>query len=136
MTQLIETFKVNKLNELVGMERYITHMNKWFNNLSKIFILSLEGNTGIGKSLLATLFLEDKKYNILYFDISSIKSKTIIFDKIKESFKTFDVCSMLQNKKRQLAYIIDNIDNNSLSKLILTNYILYLLKIKPIDLLY
>ena len=116
MTQLIETFKVNKLNELVGMERYITHMNKWFNNLSKIFILSLEGNTGIGKSLLATLFLEDKKYNILYFDISSIKSKTIIFDKIKESFKTFDVCSMLQNKKRQLAYIIDNIDNNSLSK--------------------
>ena len=72
MTQLIETFKVNKLNDLVGMERYITHMNTWFNNLSKIFILSLEGNTGIGKSLLATLFLEDKEYNILYFDISSI----------------------------------------------------------------
>ena len=116
MTQLIETFKVNKLNELVGMERYITHMNKWFNNLSKIFILSLEGNTGIGKSLLATLFLEDKKYNILYFDISSIKSKNLIYDKIKESFKTYDICSMLQNKKKKLANKIDNMESNSLSK--------------------
>ena len=81
------------------MEKYILHMNKWYSKLNKVLILSLEGNTGIGKSTLATLFLEDKNYNILYFDISSIKSKNLIYDKIKESFRTYDICSMLQNKK-------------------------------------
>ena len=104
MEHLIETFKINKLDDLIGMEKYILQMNKWYSNLEKIFILSLEGNTGIGKSLLANLFLENKNYNIVYFDISSIKSKNLIYDKIKESFKTYDICSMLQNKKKKLAY--------------------------------
>ena len=63
-----------KLDDLIGMDKYIIHMNKWYTTLDKIFILSLEGNTGIGKSILANLFLENKDYNILYFDISSIKS--------------------------------------------------------------
>ncbi len=116
MNHLVETFQINKLDELIGMEKYILQIDKWYSTLEKIFILSLEGNTGIGKSLLATLFLENKNYNILYFDISSIKSKNLIYDKIKESFKTYDVCSMLQNKKKKLAYIIDNMDSSSLSK--------------------
>jgi len=116
MTHLIQSFQPNKLDDLIGMEKYISYINKWYSKLNKIFILSLEGNTGIGKSLLATLFLEDKNYNILYFDISSIKSKNLIYDKIKESFRTFDICSMLQNKRKKLAYIIDNIDSSSLSK--------------------
>ena len=105
-----------KLNDLIGMDKYIIHMNKWYTTLDKIFILSLEGNTGIGKSLLANLFLKNKDYNILYFDISSIKSKNLIYDKIKESFRTYDICSILQNKKKKLAYIIDNMDSSSLSK--------------------
>ena len=105
-----------KLDDLIGMDKYIIHMNKWYVTLDKIFILSLEGNTGIGKSILANLFLENKDYNILYFDISSIKSKNLIYDKIKESFRTYDICSILQNKKKKLAYIIDNMDSSSLSK--------------------
>lgn len=116
MTNLIETFKINNLDELIGVEKYISHMTKWLSNINKIFILSLEGNTGIGKSLLATLFLEHHNYNILYFDISSIKSKNQVYDRIKESFKTFDICSILQNNRKKMAYIIDNIDNNSFSK--------------------
>lgn len=116
MTHLVESFQPNKLNDLIGMDKYTSYMNNWYSKLNKIFILSLEGNTGIGKSILANLFLEDKNYNILYFDISSIKSKNLIYDKIKESFKTYDICSMLQNKKKKLAYIIDNMDSSSLSK--------------------
>ena len=116
MTHLVESFQPNKLNDLIGMDKYTSYMNNWYSKLNKIFILSLEGNTGIGKSILANLFLEDKNYNILYFDISSIKSKNLIYDKIKESFRTYDICSMLQNKKKKLAYIIDNMDSSSLSK--------------------
>lgn len=104
------------LKDLKGMEKYITQMNKWYNTLEKKFILAIHGDNGCGKSLLARLFLEDKDYNLLYFDISSYKSKTHIYDKIKESFKSFDIYSILLNKKKKLGYIIDNIDNSILSK--------------------
>jgi hypothetical protein len=116
MEHFAESLQINKLNDLIGMDKYILHMNNWYSKLDKVLILSLEGNTGIGKSTLASLFLEDKNYNILYFDISSIKSKNLIYDKIKESFRTYDICSMLQNKKKKLAYIIDNMDSSTLSK--------------------
>ena len=107
---------LNDLSDMIGMDKYIQYMNKWYDNLNKIFILSIEGNTGTGKSSLAYLFLKNKNYNIIEFDISSIKSKQSIFDKIKESFKTYDICSMFNNKKQKTAYIIDNMNNQSMSK--------------------
>tara|TARA_Y100000389_G_scaffold144921_1_gene143357 strand:+ start:798 stop:1991 length:1194 start_codon:yes stop_codon:yes gene_type:complete len=113
---MTELQNVTKLNDLIGVDKYISHMNKWYNNLNKIFILSLEGNTGIGKSILAELFLIDKGYNITYFDISIIKTKTNMFQKIKQSFKSYDICSMLNNSKKKTAYILDNIESNVLSK--------------------
>ena len=69
---------MNTLNDLIGMEKYIKYMEKWYLNLNKIFILSLEGNTGVGKSKLAELFLLSKNYNITYFDVSTVKSKVYI----------------------------------------------------------
>ena len=50
MTHFVQSFQPNKLNDLIGMEKYISYINKWYSNLNKIFILSIEGNTGIGKS--------------------------------------------------------------------------------------
>ena len=108
--------EITSLNDLIGMDKYITYMNNWYNTLNKIFILSLEGNTGVGKSKLAELFLLDKNYNISYFDISIIKSKTYIFEKIKQSFKSYDISSMLNHQKKTTAFIIDNIESNVLSK--------------------
>ena len=52
MNHRVETFQINKLDILIGMEKYISQIDKWYSTLEKIFILSLEGNTGIGKSLL------------------------------------------------------------------------------------
>ena len=112
----IDTNEPKTLKELQGMDKYITQMNKWYSTLNKKFILALHGDNGCGKTLLARLFLEDKGYNLLYFDISSYKSKTHIYDKIKESFKSYDIYSILLNQKKKLAYIIDNIDNSILSK--------------------
>ena len=99
MEHFVESLQINKLNDLIGMEKYISHMNKWYSKLDKVLILSLEGNTGIGKSTLA-LFLEDKNYNILYFDISSIKSKNLIYDKIKDLFEhmIFVACYKIKKK--------------------------------------
>tara|TARA_B100001175_G_scaffold317689_1_gene335760 strand:- start:1340 stop:2533 length:1194 start_codon:yes stop_codon:yes gene_type:complete len=110
------SFQFDELNKLVGVEKYISHMDKWYSTLNKLFILSIEGNTGIGKSTLAELFLKDKNYNIIYFDISIIKSKNNIYDRINKSFRSYDICSILNNKKQKTAYIIDNIESNVFSK--------------------
>lgn len=110
------SFQFDELNKLVGVEKYISHMDKWYSTLNKLFILSIEGNTGIGKSTLAELFLKNKNYNIIYFDISILKSKNNIYDKINKSFRSYDICSILNNKKQKTAYIIDNVESNVFSK--------------------
>ena len=105
-----------QLKDLYGSNKYISSLDKWFENINKKFMILLEGPSGIGKTTLATLYLENKKYNVLHFDIMNIKSKNHIYDKIKQSFKTFDVYSMLKNENTQFAYIIDNINLHSFSK--------------------
>lgn len=110
------SFQFDELNKLIGVEKYICHMDKWYSTLNKLFILSIEGNTGIGKSTLAELFLKDKNYNIIYFDISILKSKNNIYDKINKSFRSYDICSILNNRKQKTAYIIDNVESNVFSK--------------------
>ena len=110
------SFEINSLDMLIGVEKYISHMDKWYSTLGKLFILSIEGNTGIGKSTLSEMYLKNKNYNIIYFDVATIKSKNNIYDKIHKSFKSYDICSMLNKKIQKTAYIIDNIESNVFSK--------------------
>tara|TARA_Y100000741_G_C18238377_1_gene552620 strand:+ start:36 stop:1220 length:1185 start_codon:yes stop_codon:yes gene_type:complete len=110
--------KNKKLNDLVGVERYIKVMDKWHDKIEedKFLFLLISGSTGVGKSTLGELYLKNKGYNVIYFDIATVKNKNKIYGLIRESFKTYDICSMLSNKKKKIGYIIDNIDNSSISK--------------------
>ncbi len=108
---------IYELNNLVGVEKYVKIMDKWYEKIKEKFLfLLISGSTGVGKTCLGELYLKDKGYNLIYFDLSTIKNKNKIYDLIKESFKTYDIYSMLSNKKKKIGYIIDNIDNNSISK--------------------
>lgn len=117
MNQLfIDKYEPKQLSDLIGMDKYITILDKWYSSLNKKFIICINGENGCGKSILANLYLKSKNYNVLYFDISSYKNKSCIYDKIKESFRSFDIYSILLNEKKQMAYVIDNIDTSILSK--------------------
>ena len=108
---------MKELKDLVGVDKYIKVMDKWYDKIQEKFLfLLISGSTGIGKTTLGECYLKNKGYNIMYFDISTIKNKNKINDLIKESFKTYDICSILSNKRKKIGYIIDNIDNNSISK--------------------
>ena len=110
------SFEITSLDMLIGVDKYINHMDKWYSTLQKLFILSIEGNTGTGKSILAEMFLKNKKYNIVYFDSSIIKSKSNIYDTINKSFRSYDICSILNKNNVKNAYIIDNVESNIFSK--------------------
>lgn len=113
----IQTYKIEDINELIGVNKTIVSMNKWYENLeNKMKFLVLSGQTGCGKTTLGGLYLKDKGYEVLYFDISFIKSKQHMIKKIVESFKTFDICSMLKNEKKKMGYVIDNIESSIFSK--------------------
>ena len=105
--------KPENLNELIGINKYIPLLNNWFNNLEEKFtFLLFDGNYGCGKTILAELFLKNKNYNIMYFDMTFYKTKQIIFNLIKESFNKFNIISYFNtNQKQKTAYIIDNISN-------------------------
>ena len=108
---------VSKLNDLIGVDKYVKSMDKWINNLeNKFLFLLLSGNTGVGKTSLGELFLKENNYEVMYFDMSYIKNKAKIYEKIKESFRSFDICCLMRNEKKKVGYIIDNIDNTSISK--------------------
>ena len=114
---LIDSFKPSKLDELYDVSKYVKQLDKWYNNLENKFMFCvLSGSTGVGKSILGELYLKDKGYEIIDFDIINYKNKVKLFNKIKESFNTYDIYSMLLEQKKKIGYIIDNIDNNILSK--------------------
>ena len=37
------------------------------------------------------MYLKNKNYNIIYFDVRTIKSKHNIYDKINKSFNLYDI---------------------------------------------
>lgn len=111
------TQKLTDLNDLVGVDKYVKIMDKWYDKLKEKFLfLLISGSTGVGKTTLGEFYLKSKDYDLIYFDIASIKNKNKIYDLIKQSFKTYDIYSILSNKKKKMGYIIDNIDSNSISK--------------------
>ena len=61
--------------------------------MSKYIVV--EGPIGVGKTTLAKLYLESKDYEIIYFDITECKSRSVILDKLKESFMSYDICNLL-----------------------------------------
>ena len=108
---------IKELKDLVGVDKYIKVMDKWYNKIKEKFLfLLISGSTGIGKTTLGEYYLKHRGYNVMYFDISTIKNKNKIYDLIKQSFKTYDIYSILSNKRKKTGYIIDNIDSSSISK--------------------
>jgi len=124
----LDKYKPTNIKELYFFENYIKKMDEWFQKIDKNKVaLNIQGPIGCGKTILSKLYLNTKNYNINYYCISNIKSKNLFINKIKESSKTYDILSLLNSEKKKNAYIIDEVDNNNLSKNELIEIIKYLI---------
>ena len=118
MSNWLEKYKPIDLKELYLFENYIKKLNDWFNNIEKSnkIVMNIQGPIGSGKTILSKLFLKNKDFNINYYCINNVKSKSIFIEKIKEISTTYDILNLLNFKKQKNAFIIDEVDNNNLSK--------------------
>ena len=117
MNSWLEKHKPNDLKDLYLFDNYIKKIDEWFLKIkNNKVVLNIQGPVGSGKTILAQLYLKKKDYNINYFCINNIKSKSLFIEKIKETSKTYDILNLLKFKKQKNAYIIDEVDNNNLSK--------------------
>lgn len=118
MNNWLYKYKPNDLKDLYLFDNYIKKIEEWFSKIEKSnkIVLNIQGPIGSGKTILAELFLKKKDYNINYYCINNIKSKNIFIEKIKDISKTYDILNLLYSKKQKNAFIIDEVDNNNLSK--------------------
>jgi hypothetical protein len=129
MNNWLEKYKPKNLKDLYLFENYIKKMEDWFYKIDKTnkIVLNIQGPIGSGKTILANLYLKSKNYNINYFCINNIKNKNCFIEKLKENSKTYDILNLLKFKKQKNCYIIDEDDNNNLSKNDLNEIIKHLL---------
>ena len=85
------------------------------------------------RKILNKLFRSSKKSVDIDIDLSefsSIKNKNDFIEKIKDSSTKYDILNLLNSNKTINAYIVDDVDNNNLSKNELNTLIKFLLKNK------
>lgn len=93
-----EKYKPEQLSEFIGNKEAILKIKKW--DFTKP--LFIHGPHGIGKSLLANLFLQ-KTHNII--EVDNIQEKNKFLEKLQKVITT-------QSIQRPSAFIIENIDKN------------------------
>ena len=68
------------------------------------------GEPGIGKTIFVKKILQDLNYDIIIYNASNIRNKSIIDELSKNNMSDTNVVSMFHKKKRKIAIIMDEID--------------------------
>lgn len=77
------------------------------NNHNSIYIY---GKSGIGKTELVKQILKECDYEYILYDASTMRNKNVMEDITKHTSNYANVMSMFMKKKRQIAFIMDEID--------------------------
>jgi len=107
----METIKLNDILERNEIEIDIENILKNFNKDEKykrgIYIY---GDSGIGKTKFIINLLEKLNYDVIYYDNSVIRNKSLIDNIGSQNLSDSNVYSMFTNKPKKIVIIIDDID--------------------------
>ena len=105
----------------------LNHFNNNKNDLSVKRGIYIYGESGCGKTFFINNLLRKLNYDIIYFDSSGSRNKSILDIITKYNMGTSNILSLFKKEKRNIAIIMDEIDGmnngdkggiNSLIKLI------------------
>jgi DNA polymerase III delta prime subunit len=128
---VMENINLNDLldrNEIYNkIQTFLKYFEDNKRDLSTKRGIYIYGNPGCGKTSFVVDLLKDMNYDIVKYDAGDIRNKNIIDTITKHNMSDKNVLSMLQNKTKNIAIIMDEIDGmnngdkggiNSLIKLI------------------
>lgn len=104
----LNKYKPKSLDAFVGNRKLIYSLNNFYKKGDDNIVI-INGQTGIGKSLLAELFLKENNYTIKSFSNCEESSSSILKDKIEQMFNFQNILEIMNNKK--VGVIINDIDN-------------------------
>ena len=107
----METINLNEILERKQIEKDIENILNNFNKDEKykrgIYIY---GDSGIGKTKFIINLLKELNYDVIYYDNSIIRNKSLIDNIGSQNLSNSNVYSMFTNKPKKIVIVIDDID--------------------------
>ena len=107
----METINLNEILERKQIEKDIENILNNFNKDEKykrgIYIY---GDSGIGKTKFMINLLKELNYDVIYYDNSIIRNKSLIDNIGSQNLSNSNVYSMFTNKPKKIVIVIDDID--------------------------
>ena len=107
----METINLNEILERKQIEKDIEYILNNFNKDEKykrgIYIY---GDSGIGKTKFIINLLKELNYDVIYYDNSIIRNKSLIDNIGSQNLSNSNVYSMFTNKPKKIVIVIDDID--------------------------
>ena len=107
----METINLNEILERKHIEKNIEYILNNFNKDEKykrgIYIY---GDSGIGKTKFIINLLKKLNYDVIYYDNSLIRNKSLIDNIGSQNLSNSNVYSMFTNKPKKIVIVIDDID--------------------------
>ena len=104
----LNKYKAKSLDEFVGNRKSIYRLKKWYQHKEGNIVI-INGQTGIGKSLLAELFLSENNFIINSLSNCEEKNNNLIKEKIERLLNFQNILEIMNNK--QVGIIVKDIDN-------------------------
>ena len=120
MTYILEKYRPTKLLDYIGNKKSIEKIKQWMDSFRKGTLpknkqgLLFVGPPGIGKTSLAKILLDEYGYEIMEFNASDVRSKSVIKDKLDKIVFGNNVLSMMFKKNKDIGIIMDEIDGCSM----------------------
>jgi DNA polymerase III delta prime subunit len=114
MTDWFAKYKPDTIKDIVGNKRQITEILKWIDDFkhrrTNKQVLILNGPSGIGKSLIAQLVLQESNYRINNLNLNNITELNKLYEKLEIIITSKNIFTMLY-KQDPISIIIDDIEN-------------------------
>ena len=119
-----DKYKPKTLDDIIISKDIKTILKKWISEFSnknknkKTFknCLFLYGPPGVGKTTIAHLILKEFNYDIIEFNSSNFRTQKLIREKINDILGKRNILNLLNNNKKEIAIIMDEIDGLTLGE--------------------
>jgi len=117
----VNKYSPKKIDDVLGNNKIIELSKVWLNKLKKnkhiCNYLFYSGSSGIGKTITATLLLEDYGYDVHEYNSSNHEKISDFKETLKDLSKNINVLQLMNFKKQKPAIIIDEVCNSYKNKI-------------------